>query len=57
MHILGVIGAIAVGVYTLSWAWTLLKGGNRAGAFWSSALAVASTATALYYFYQHGFLP
>lgn len=57
MHIAGVIGSIAVFIYTLSWAWTLWKGGNREGALWTCILALASTGTALYYFWQHGFLP
>jgi hypothetical protein len=57
MHLLGILGAIGAGIYTVSWAWTLLKGGNKAGAFWSLVLALLSTATALYYFYQHGFFP
>jgi phosphoglycerol transferase MdoB-like AlkP superfamily enzyme len=57
MYLLGILVVIGTGIYTVSWAWTLLKGGNRAGAFWSFLLAVASTATALYFFYQNGFFP
>ncbi|MEX0973983.1 MAG: hypothetical protein WD024_01340 [Bacillota bacterium] len=41
----------------MSWAWTLLKAGNKVGAVWSVLLAVTSTATGLYYFYHHGFFP
>ncbi|MGI6163280.1 MAG: hypothetical protein ACOYEQ_05075 [Bacillota bacterium] len=57
MHILGVMIALGIGVYTLSWAWILLKDGNRAGAFWSFLLAVSSTGVTLYYFIRHGFYP
>ncbi len=57
MHLLGIIITIGVGVYTVSWGWTLLRGGNRAGAFWSFLLALVSTATGLWYYYQHGFIP
>ncbi|QUL98461.1 MAG: hypothetical protein IMF26_10705 [Candidatus Fermentithermobacillus carboniphilus] len=57
MHLAGIISAIIVGIYTLSWAFTLFRDGNLAGAFWSFVLAVTSTAVTLYYFYQHGFYP
>jgi hypothetical protein len=57
MQALGIAATIIVGIYTVSWAWTLLKGGNKAGAFWSFLLAIASTATGLYYYYQHAFSP
>jgi len=57
MHLIGIAAAIIAGIYTLDWAWVLFKDGNKAGAFWSVLLALVSTATALYYFYQHGFLP
>ncbi len=57
MYWLGILGAVGAGVYTVSWARTLLKNGNRAGAFWSTILAIVSTATALYYFYQNRLFP
>lgn len=57
MHLVGIVASIATGIYTLSWAWTLYREGNKAGAVWSVIFALASTGTCLYYFYQHGFLP
>lgn len=57
MHLIGVVVTIGAGIYTVSWAWTLLRGGNKAGAFWSVVLALVSTATGLWYYYQHGFFP
>ncbi len=57
MHLIGIAATIITGIYTVSWAWTLLRGGNKAGAFWSLLLAIASTATGLCYFWQHAFFP
>jgi len=57
MHVIGIALTILAGVYTVSWAIILLKDGNRAGAFWAFLLALTSTATSLYYYYQHGFFP
>jgi len=57
VYLMGVIASICTGIYTVSWAWTLFKEGNKAGAAWSLILAAASTATALYFFYQYAFFP
>lgn len=57
MHLIGILLTIGAGVYTVMWAWSLLRGGNKAGAFWSMVLALASTATGLWYYYQHEFFP
>jgi len=57
MHVFGIVITLGVGIYTASWAWTLLRSGNKIGAFWSFLLAVASTATGLWYYWQHGFFP
>lgn len=57
MHLLGIVATLGVGIYTVSWAWTLLRGGNRLGAFWSLLLAITSTAAGLWYYWQHIFFP
>lgn len=41
MHLIGIVATIGTGIYTLAWAWGLLKGGDRVGALWSMLLAVA----------------
>jgi len=57
MHIIGVIISLLTGVYTVNWGRVLWKEGNKAGAFWSFLLAVASTGASLWFFYSHGFFP
>lgn len=57
MHILIGCGTILVCIYTLAWAWTLGKRGNRAGAIWTVLLAASSTAVTLYYLIRHRFYP
>jgi hypothetical protein len=57
MHIgIGII-AVLIGIYTLSWAWSLARRRNWAGAIWSAILALASTGLTLFYLFRHKFYP
>ncbi|HHX27535.1 MAG: hypothetical protein ACOX5Q_03335 [Bacillota bacterium] len=57
MHV--AIGTIAllIGIYTLSWAWSLAKRRMWAGVVWSVILALASTGLTFFYLIRHGFYP
>lgn len=57
MHLLGIMLAAGTGIYTLNWARTLSKRGNKVGGRWTVLLALVSTGLAWYYYYQHGFFP
>ncbi|HHY44429.1 MAG TPA: hypothetical protein GX512_01785 [Firmicutes bacterium] len=57
MHIAIGIISVLIGIYTLSWAWSLGKRRMWAGVFWSVLLALSAMGLTLYYLFRHQFYP